>query len=74
MKISTHEITQEMVESSPTFKQIYPKQKNILENKIVRHRVPFDRIAIHRAYELAELELIETNWLAAVKIARQPID
>jgi DNA polymerase-3 subunit epsilon len=70
MNISIHGITQEMVESSPTFKQIYPKQKNILENKIVRHCMPFDRIAIHRAYELAELELIETNWLDPAKIVR----
>lgn len=71
MNISIHGITEEMVEGSPTFEQIYPKLKDLLENKIVGHHMPFDRIAINRACELAELELIETNWLDSAKIVRR---
>ena len=71
MNISIHGITEKMVKGSPTFEEIYPKLKNILENKIVGHHMPFDRIAINRACEIAELDLIETNWLDSAKIVRR---
>jgi len=71
LNVSIHGITDEMVECSPTFKQIYPKIKGLLENKTVVHHMPFDRIAINRACVIAELELIETNWLDSAKIVRR---
>jgi DNA polymerase-3 subunit epsilon len=71
MNIFIHGITEEKVKGSPTFEQIYPKLKNMLENKIVGHHMPFDRIAINRACELAGLEKIETNWLDSAKIVRR---
>lgn len=71
MNISIHGITEEMVQDSPTFDQVYPKLKEVLENKVVGHHMPFDRIAINRACELHELDLIETNWLDSAKIVRR---
>jgi DNA polymerase-3 subunit epsilon len=71
MNISIHGITEEMVENSPTFEEIYPKLKEQLENKIVGHHMPFDRIAVNRACELAELDFINTNWLDSAKIVRR---
>lgn len=71
MNISIHGITEDIVDGSPTFVEIYPKLKDFLENKIVGHHMPFDRIAINRACELSKLELIETNWLDSAKIVRR---
>lgn len=71
MNVTIHGITEEMVENSPTFDQIYPKLKYRLENKIVGHHMPFDRIAINRACELYELDIIKTNWLDCAKIVRR---
>ena len=71
MNISIHGITEEMVQGSPTFDQVYPNLKKVLENKIVAHHMPFDRIAINRACEIYELDLIETNWLDSAKIVRR---
>lgn len=71
MNISIHGITEKMVKGSPTFEQVYPELKKMLENGIVGHHMPFDRIAINRACELAELELMQINWLDSAKIVRR---
>lgn len=71
MNISIHGITKKMVKGAPTFEQIYPKLTSLIENKIVGHHMPFDRIAINRACEIAKLELIETKWLDSAKIVRR---
>ncbi|MFW6219825.1 MAG: exonuclease domain-containing protein [bacterium] len=71
INISIHGITEEMVQGSPTFDQIYPKLKEFLENNIVAHHMPFDRIAVNRACEHYKLDLIETNWLDSAKIVRR---
>lgn len=71
MNISIHGITEKMVKGSPTFEQVYPELKKILGNEIVGHHMPFDRIAINRACELAELELMQINWLDSAKIVRR---
>ena len=71
MNISIHGITEKMVKGSPTFEQIYPEIKKVLENEIVGHHMPFDRVAINRACELAELELMQINWLDSAKIVRR---
>lgn len=51
MNISIHGITEEMVENSPTFRDSYDRIKELVENNIVVHHMPFDRIAINRACE-----------------------
>ncbi len=71
MNISIHKITEEMVKDAPSFKQIYPKLKELLENNIVVHHMPFDRIAINRACESIGLDAIETTWLDSAKIVRR---
>ncbi|MGI9525996.1 MAG: exonuclease domain-containing protein [Weeksellaceae bacterium] len=71
MNISIHGITERMVKGSPTFEQIYPEIKIVLENEIVGHHMPFDRVAINRACQLAELELMNINWLDSAKIVRR---
>lgn len=71
LNTSIHGISEEMVQGCPTFNQVYPKLKEALENKIVGHHMPFDRIAVNRACELHRLGLIETNWLDSAKIVRR---
>lgn len=71
MNISIHGITKKMVKHSPTFSEIYEKIKQTTENNIVFHHMPFDRIAINRACELNQLELIRTDWLDSAKVVRR---
>ncbi len=71
MNISIHGITEKKVQGSPTFDKVYPKLKELLENKVVGHHMPFDRIAINRACEFYGLNLIEINWIDSAKIVRR---
>jgi DNA polymerase-3 subunit epsilon len=71
MNISIHGINENMVKNSPTFKEIYPRLKEIIENNIVAHHMPFDRIAINRACELNKLNTIQVNWIDSAKIVRR---
>lgn len=71
MNISIHGITEKMVKHSPTFSEIYKKIRETIENSIVVHHMPFDRIAINRACELNKLELIQTDWLDSAKVVRR---
>ena len=71
MNISIHGITENMVKKSPTFSEIYNELKEKINNNIVVHHMPFDRIAINRACEINNLEQIETNWLDSAKVVRR---
>jgi len=71
MNISIHGITEKMIIHSPAFSDIYGKIKGFIENNIVVHHMPFDRIAINRACELNKLELIQADWLDSAKVVRR---
>lgn len=71
MNISIHGISEEMVQDAPTFDKIHSILKSKLENTVVGHHMPFDRIAINRACELNNLELLNINWIDSAKIVRR---
>lgn len=69
--ISIHGISPEDVENAPTFNEFYKELKVFLEDKIVIHHMPFDRIAINRACDCYGLEHIKPKWLDSAKIVRR---
>ena len=71
MNISIHGITKKMVRKSPTFPKIYSTLKELVDDKLVIHHMPFDRIAINRACEKNGLALLNISWLDSAKIVRR---
>ena len=69
--IEIHGITAETVKRKPTFPRVYPKLRRLLENNIVVHHSPFDRIAIGKVCERYGLEQFEVKWLDSVKVAKR---
>lgn len=69
--VSIHGITEEDVLNAPTFNEFYKELKFFLEDKIVIHHMPFDRIAINRACDCYGLEHIKPKWLDSAKIVRR---
>jgi len=54
--IEIHGIDSLTVKRKPTFPKVYPKLRRLLENNIVVHHSPFDRIAFHKAFNKYGLE------------------
>ena len=69
--VSIHRISEKDVLNAPTFNQFYNELKFFLDNKIVIHHMPFDRIAINRACDCYGLEHINPKWLDSAKIVRR---
>lgn len=69
--IGIHGITPDMVKKAPIIPHIYSVLKQKLENQVVVHHMPFDRIAINRAFEKYDLEPININWLDSAKVTRR---
>jgi DNA polymerase III subunit epsilon len=69
--VSIHGISEKDVLNAPTFNQFYNELKFFLDDKIVIHHMPFDRIAINRACDCYELEHIKPKWLDSAKIVRR---
>ena len=67
--IRVHGITEEMVKGQPTFARVYPKLRRLLENNIVVHHSPFDKVAFHKAFDRFYLEPFHARWLDSVKVA-----
>jgi DNA polymerase III subunit epsilon len=69
--VEIHGIDSETVKRKPTFSRVYPKLKRLLENNIVVHHSPFDRIAFHKVFIKYGLEPFEVKWLDSVKVAKK---
>lgn len=72
--ISIHGITESDVLDSPSFDVIYNELREIIEDQIVVHHMPFDRTAINRVCEEYGLEEIKVQWLDSAKISRRTWD
>jgi DNA polymerase III subunit epsilon len=72
--IEIHGITPLMVQGEPTFPEVYPMIREMLENNIVVHHSPFDRVAFSKAFERFGLKPFEVKWLDSVKVARLKSD
>ena len=69
--ISIHGISEEDVENSPTFNEVYSELKERTNNKITIHHMPFDRIAMNRACDYYKLAHLTPKWLDSAKIVRR---
>jgi len=69
--IDVHGITEDMVVGQPTFDAIEPTLRQHLVGNVVVSHTAFDRVSVHQAYELWELEPPELTWLDSARVARR---
>lgn len=74
INVSIHGIAEADVKKSPTMLQLYEKIKQLTEGNIVIHHMPFDKVALNRAFTKYELEQFQINWLDSAKVARRTWD
>jgi len=69
--IEIHGIDAKQVINAPHFPNILSLLKDMLGGQIVVSHMPFDRLAIMRASEKYELEVVQCRWLDSARIARR---
>jgi DNA polymerase III subunit epsilon len=69
--VSIHGIDKQQVKDAPTFDKIHNELISRIQDKITVHHMPFDKIAISRACQEYNLEIINAIWLDSAKIARR---
>jgi len=69
--VSVHNISENDIEHSPKFRDVYELLKLNLENRIGVCHTSFDRISINRACIKYGLPLIQSNWIDTAKVARR---
>jgi len=69
--IEIHGITPKLVKRKPTFPKVYPILRQMLENQIVVHHSPFDRVAFGKAFDKYALAPFDVKWLDSVHVARK---
>ncbi|MFZ1937894.1 MAG: exonuclease domain-containing protein [Terracidiphilus sp.] len=70
VNISIHGIDEHMVQDSPTWRGVFPQINSRLRDEIVVSHSPFDRVAIERACERADMAGCVCRWLDSVRVAR----
>jgi len=71
MNICIHGIDGEKVKNSPIFPEVFEKIHNFLENNIIVHHGPFDRIAITRAIQRYNLISSDIRFLDNQAVVRR---
>jgi DNA polymerase-3 subunit epsilon len=72
--VSIHGITARDVKSAPKFNEIHSQLSKILTGNVTVHHMPFDWVAITRACNKYDLQIIEPIWLDSAKIVRRTWD
>lgn len=74
LNVSIHGITEMKVKNAPIMPELYEKLKQLTEGNIVVHHMPFDKVALSRAFNKYGLEQFQINWLDSAKVARRTWD
>lgn len=69
--IFIHGIEEEFVVGKPTFPQIIETLQNYLEGSICVSHMPFDQIALDKAFRKYEIEPFAIDWIDSAKVARR---
>jgi DNA polymerase-3 subunit epsilon len=71
INISIHGIDEYQVENAPTWKEVFPHIRSLLQGRIVVSHTPFDRAALARACERASLAGCGCTWLDSARVVRR---
>ncbi|WP_300433957.1 exonuclease domain-containing protein [Christiangramia sp.] len=70
---SIHGITSQSVQDAPTLPEINSEIRKHIDGNIVFHHMPFDKIALNRAYEKYQLEKNLPTWIDSAKLVRRTL-
>lgn len=71
MNVSIHGITEEMVSDAPTWRDVYPAVRQLLQGNVVVSHTPFDRVAVSRACERLDVPACDCQWLDSARVVRR---
>ena len=71
MNVRIHGIREETVRGAPRFPEVFPKIRELCDDRIVVHHMPFERVAIARATKRYELSGLRATWLDSAQVARR---
>jgi DNA polymerase-3 subunit epsilon len=71
INVSIHDIDAEQVEDAPTWDAVLPEVNSRLDDRIVVCHTPFDRLALTRACERAQLCECKCTWLDSARVVRR---
>lgn len=69
--IAVHGIQERDITNAPKLPEVYEKVREMLEGNIITHHMPFDKIAMGKAFEKYSLESFNGLWLDSAKVARK---
>lgn len=69
--INIHDIDEESVIGKPTFPEVIETLKRHLGSSICVCHMPFDRIALDKAFRKYEIEPLALSWIDSAKVARR---
>ena len=69
--MSIHGITKSQVEGAPTFSEIYPHLRLMLQDTVCVSHTHFDRVSLDKAIRKNALDSFETTWLNSARVARR---
>jgi DNA polymerase-3 subunit epsilon len=71
INVSIHGIDETQVKNAPTWEHVLPEVNSRLKGKIVVCHTPFDRVAVARACDRAQLSGCECTWLDSARVVRR---
>ncbi len=71
VNVSIHGIDESQVQDAPTWRAVLPEVNSRLGGRIVVCHTPFDRLALARACDRAELSACECTWLDSARVVRR---
>lgn len=71
VNVSIHGINESKVKHSPTWETVLPEVNSRLGGRIVVCHTPFDRLALARACDRANLSACECTWLDSARVVRR---
>jgi DNA polymerase-3 subunit epsilon len=71
INVSIHGIDEAQVTNAPTWEDVLPEVNSRLKGRIVVCHSPFDRVAVARACDRAQLRGCECTWLDSARVVRR---
>lgn len=71
LNISIHGITESMVKNAPYFHEVLVEIELRVNEKILFHHMPFDKVALNRACSKYELRQLSPIWVDSAKVVRR---
>ena len=73
LNISIHGITENAIKGAPTLPEIANEIRNLIGGITLFHHMPFDKIALNRAFEKYNIDNINPVWIDSAKLVRRTL-